>query len=318
MKKTMLFGGLASLTLICASAVSVLGQEKQPAPTTSVIVRTEGFRVDSQAPASVDFTWAISEFGFDGKLVKGAPYSAQAVTESTQTLSDGNRIVNKSTSALYRDSEGRTRREQTLRTIGNLAGGEPMQTVMISDPVANVSYTLDPNGHTARKMQVHRVEYTPMTSKVSGDESSLSKVFQMTTGSGGDSNVMFSSGVSVSGTMRIKQESRDNVAKETLGKQMIEGVEAEGTRNTITIAAGAIGNDLPIQIVDEQWYSPALQLTVMTRHTDPRFGETVYRLTNIDRSEPSHALFEPPADYTIKEGPSMAPMPMRTRKPMDQ
>jgi TonB family protein len=33
---------------------------------------------------------------------------------------------------------------------------------------------------------------------------------------------------------------------ESLGKQIIEGIEAEGTRSTLTIAAGEIGNRLPI------------------------------------------------------------------------
>src|ERR1700694_3115739 len=56
-------------------------------------------------PGDDAFYFVSSEMSFDGKLVKGAPYSAQAVTEMTQTLGDGNRIVNKSTASIYRDSE---------------------------------------------------------------------------------------------------------------------------------------------------------------------------------------------------------------------
>jgi hypothetical protein len=88
---------------------------------------------------------------------------------------------------------------------------------------------------------------------------------------------------------------------ESLGKQTVEGVEAEGTRNTITIPAGTIGNERAIQIVSERWYSPELQAVVMTKHSDPRFGETTYRLTNISRGEPDHSLFELPAGYTITD-----------------
>src|SRR6185295_3069289 len=100
-----------------------------------------------------DFVFIANEMNFGGKVVKGAHYAAQAVTESVQNLSDGNRIVNKSTSAIYRDSEGRTRREQTLRTIGGFANsGDAPQTVFINDPVAGTSYTLDPRSRTARKM----------------------------------------------------------------------------------------------------------------------------------------------------------------------
>jgi hypothetical protein len=94
-----------------------------------------------------------------------------------------------------------------------------------------------------------------------------------------------------------------NEVKEQLGKQTIEGVEAEGTRTTVTIPAGEIGNERPIEIVSERWYSPELQLVVMTRHSDPRFGETTYKLTNINRAEPAKSLFEVPSDYTVKEGP---------------
>ena len=92
-----------------------------------------------------------------------------------------------------------------------------------------------------------------------------------------------------------------NTKKETLGKQIVEGIEAEGTRYTTTIPAGEIGNEAPINIVSENWYSAELQTIVMSRHHDPRFGENVYRLTNINRSEPAHSLFEVPSDYTIKD-----------------
>ena len=97
---------------------------------------------------------------FDGKLVKGAPYSAQGVTETTQTLGDGNRIVNKSTTSVYRDSEGRTRREYTLQAIGPFANsGEPPQTISINDPVAGVNYALDPRSKVAHKMAPMRFEF---------------------------------------------------------------------------------------------------------------------------------------------------------------
>jgi hypothetical protein len=39
---------------------------------------------------------------------------------------------------------------------------------------------------------------------------------------------------------------------------------------------------------------------VLTKHSDPRVGETTYRLINIVRAQPDPNLFVPPADYTIK------------------
>jgi hypothetical protein len=104
------------------------------------------------------------------------------------------------------------------------------------------------------------------------------------------------------------------VNQEQLGTQTIEGVAAEGTRVTFTIPAGKIGNDRPIVTVNERWYSPELQTVVLTKNSDPRMGETTYRLTNIDRSEPDPSLFQVPADYTVDEGGGVrfsAPEPFR-------
>ena len=92
------------------------------------------------------------------------------------------------------------------------------------------------------------------------------------------------------------------VNQEQLGSQTIEGVVAEGTRVTFTIPAGKIGNERPIVTVNERWYSPELQTIVLSKNSDPRMGETTYRLTNIDRSEPDPSLFQVPADYKVEEG----------------
>jgi len=103
---------------------------------------------------------------------------------------------------------------------------------------------------------------------------------------------------------------------ENLGTQNIEGIEAEGTRTITTIPADAIGNERPIEITYEKWYSKELQLVVMSKHNDPRFGEQTYRLTNIVRNEPDASLFtvpngyrvitEPSGTYTIATAPSKA------------
>jgi hypothetical protein len=86
---------------------------------------------------------------------------------------------------------------------------------------------------------------------------------------------------------------------------MIEGVEADGHRTTVTIPAGQIGNERPIEVVSESWYSPQLKTLVMSKQNDPRMGETTYKLTNIQLIEPLPSMFEPPAGYTIQEGPQM-------------
>lgn len=204
------------------------------------------------------------------EVVKNAPFTGDLITEASQTLSDGNRIHRSITSHLARDSEGRTRREQSLSGLGELgAGAGSSQAIFISDPVAGVSYALNPANRTVTKM-------TAPPRRARGPRN-------------GPPNGASSRGARGAASGEAKTES--------LGRQTIEGVVAEGTRLTETIPAGAMGNELPIQIVTERWYSPDLQMDILTRRTDPRFGETVTKLTNISRAEPSHSLFEPPADY---------------------
>ncbi len=86
---------------------------------------------------------------------------------------------------------------------------------------------------------------------------------------------------------------------EELGEQNIEGVSAKGTRTITTIPAGAIGNERPIETIYEKWYSPELHVVVFSKHSDPRFGEQTYRLTNINRSEPDPSLFQVPNGYKV-------------------
>jgi len=151
--------------VLAVTAVSFAQQQKAPATEGDVIVRHRMIQGPEGAPPPPppgDFVFIASEIGFGGNLVKGAPYSAQTVTETIQSLSDGNRIINKMSSTVYRDSEGRTRREQTLKGFGQLGdSGEPIQTVFIHDPVAGVSYTLDSRKQIANKMMPFRFEWKP-------------------------------------------------------------------------------------------------------------------------------------------------------------
>ena len=341
MKKPWSIIGLFATAMLLCCGLSAFGQEKEPtAPATATpdVKLKQVFEQAVPAPAGANtFSFVNSEFIFDGKSIKGSPYSADAVTETTQILSDGNRIVNSSTASLYRDSEGRTRREQTLKAIGGVAAGaQPLRTIMISDPVAGVTYSLDPVNRIARKSAMGMVTFQRAAAAPG-------------TAGSGNSTFVFNSGAAEAGTVRAataapaagvtatlpstnapaitwtaqstgvagyqvttRDGRSENVNKEDLGTQLIEGVSATGTRVTFTIPVGQIGNERPIDIVDERWFSKDLQAFVMTRHSDPRSGETVYRLTNINRTEPDHSLFQVPADYDIKDGGSL---PMRTRKP---
>ena len=304
-----IFGSILGIAVFLATAVVIFSQP----PSGDVVFQRQPFNQEpgstprTPLPRDDTFNFISGEMSFDGKLVKGAPYSAQVVTETTQTLSDGNRIVNRATASIYRDSEGRTRREQTLRTIGGFAtAGDAPQMIFINDPVAQMSYVLDARTHVTRKMPFFRFEVRVPPPAEAGKTPSSTETRTPSPDSGeSNGNVYVVTTPPAAGGYRVEYFGGGKRAKaESLGKQLIEGVQAEGTRTTVTLAAGEIGNELPIAIVNERWYSPELQTVVMSRQTDPRFGETVYRLTNIDRSEPDKSLFEVPGDYTVSGVPA--------------
>jgi hypothetical protein len=216
-----------------------------------------------------DFALVGAEFGLSNKVVQGAPYLAQAVTQFTQTLADGNHIQRTNTASIARDSQGRTRTERSFGAIGALSPARgAARTVVIYDPVAGLSYALDPNSHTARSMPI------PAGRPADGPANGNARP-----------------------PRRLTSAKTDD-----LGTQVIQGVSAQGKRITRTISAGEQGNEKEIDIVTETWYSPDLQVIVMSKSSDPRFGESTYQLNGISRAEPDPALFTVPSDYTVKEG----------------
>lgn len=198
-----------------------------------------------------------SEMSVSGKVVKHVPYSAETLTEHTRTLANGARLTQRTTGLVYRDDEGRTRREMSASYAGPFAtGGDTQHLIFINDPVAGTSTTIMPESDKAVTK--------PMPAN--NDEA-------------------------------VEAEATaENRRVESLGKEMIEGFAAEGTRTTIVIPAGSIGNDEPLEIVHERWYSPELQTILLSKHSDPRWGETIYKLFNIDRGAPDSSLFSLPAD----------------------
>lgn len=259
-----------------------------PSPEKPQQIVTERLLIGDEAVAKPIVL--LGEMDGIGKVVKGAPYTATATTETTQTLSDGNRIINKTTASLARDNEGRTRREENFTKVGNLQSS-PAKAIMINDPVAHTEYMVQPKNGSGEGVAI-------ITPDAKGN-----RFYQMRVG-GADHRERIRTTVD---TMAIQirkpggvaepgeePDSSANLKHESLGTQVIEGVTAEGTRDTRTIPAGAIGNEKPIVITSETWTSPELQVVVLSKRNDPRFGETVYKLSDINRSEPDPALFQLP------------------------
>jgi TonB family protein len=442
------------------------------------------------------FQFFSQEMSFDTRLVKGAPFSADIVSETIQALPDGNRIVQRSEGRIYRDNQGRTRSERTYQMGGS---SEQRQVISINDPVASASYSLDPETRIARKNSHYfglgvptsdlfltppfnpdapshqprgvpvgvpggvskniaqgevLVKATPIypsiakqvnasgevqveiiidengqvisAKAISGhpvlrsaaEDAARKWVFNPTlvdgkpvrqpgvlkfvftapmpsasvptteaTSAETSKQINVSGGVlqgmaikkaqppyppiaraaRASGAVQVqvtisetgevteasvisghpllrdaalqaarqwlfkptelsgvpvkvqgiltfnftlgddepaqapfaRSATRYTTNTEQLSKQMIEGIECDGERAVTTIPTGAIGNERPIETVKETWYSPELRMMILSKRSDPRFGESTYRVTNISLAEPEAALFQVPSDYTI-------------------
>jgi hypothetical protein len=271
-------------TLLCGAVVSMISLSAQdPALIDKKL---------AEAKVQLDFDQmkVLGASIVNGPTMKGAPYSAQAVSEMVQVLADGNRITHSTSTMLYRDSQGRERREESSNGV--------VHSIFITDPVEGVSYTLEPNSKIARRSTRRTVGFAYTQGAGAGvgigrNTITETHTFVMNSPGNGPETFVFSN-------QQVTPDKAKPVV-EHLGMQSIEGVSAEGTRTTITIPAGQIGNEQPIVTVTERWYSPELQVMVMNKRTDPRTGTTTYKLTNVNRSEPSPALFQVPADYTIHD-----------------
>ena len=245
----------------------------------------------------------------DNAAVKGLPFSAEAVSESVQTLADGNKIARKWTTKIYRSSDGRTRREGS--DVPGMAFGTPLAIAPAITVVGS-----DGNGViTDGQMNVKKLR----TFKVEGEDVVVAdapaaapgedvKIFVRRQGGSGEAMAAPAIAAGPVAIARVDPSDtivladRANSKTEQLGVQSFDGINAEGTRTTTTIPAGAIGNERPIEIVYERWYSNELKALMYSKHSDPRFGEQTYRLTNIVRSEPDPALFQLTSPRMIRRG----------------
>jgi hypothetical protein len=224
----------------------------------------DSLQIESELRAGVNFhsSFASSEFASDGgRIVQGAPFSAVGTKETTQILSDGRRVVRRMTTSIYRNAQGSTRFDwgNSTKTIDPAVARFPI----IYDAVTGTFYL----GRRAIRSQMPLTDAARRKVKIITPESppdDITKVLGETI--------------------------------EPLGTKTIEGVAAEGVRVTTTIPMTEIGGRQSNKVVYERWYSQELRRNVLLKVTDPRFGEAVYSLTNIDRTEPAPELFQVTAE----------------------
>jgi hypothetical protein len=254
----------------------------------------------------------MNKMGVVGKVVTGKPFSATEERHSLQILGDGTRIESKTSDKFYRDDQGRTRTE---REDG---------TVMIDDPVSGTGFEINGNNKVVRHA-VYRTtgdggqrlavgvgsgvgvgvssgvgagfavmaDSMAMQDKLKAELASQAevtgKVTKMKDEIRGDAGFVFTTATGKVTSNEVRNE-------ENLGLQVTNGISAEGTRVTTTIPLGQIGNDRPINVVSERWFSADLQMLIRSTNKDPRFGDTTYELTNILQGAPDPTLFVPPAN----------------------
>lgn len=265
--------GLIVAIAISAFAIRLGYAWKAGAVTTSQQTPTTmGPPRAGEAVLSQPRSFKKAQTELERKQVKGAPFSADLTIETTQFSRDGARQPVVLQSFVYRDNEGRTRLAQRD------------ESAVINDFVGGVSYVLEPRLQIARKRSLEPLRDAPVPPTV--DSVGRNSRYQTLPSQASQNNSI---------------TSPSSVNEESLGDRLIEGIKAQGTQLTTTIAANTIGNPQPITIVEERWYSPDLQAMLLIKSSDPRFGESVYRLTNINRTAPAPTLFVAPEKYTIRD-----------------
>lgn len=242
---------------------------------------------------------AVPTEGFAGlpgegpSAIVGAPFCADVVTTRTQTLADGNRLQNKRSDHVCRDSKGRTRRETTPTVTPDTepSAVQTVRSIVIFDPSANLVINLYPVQHKAIERPT-RISIRPV---VPGT---------LTPSSGPTWQQV------PKNNTHVTTRAGDDVVEENLGEDSMHGVVAKGTKITRTIPAAHMGNELPFMIVTERWYSDDLKTVMRVKQTDPRVGETSTEVMNVVPGEPDASLFQISADYKVEEL-QRAPAPNR-------
>jgi len=247
------------------------------------------------------------------------------------------RVYRDSQGRTRREEEGQL---MTVRTSEGPVSANRRTTISIVDPVAGFSYSLDPEHKIAwrtaigagaqimTKLDAAKTEQ--MNSDVAQLKAELEKRAARAAGAtdkpstdaktieeqkvleaekrakadaagGGGRGGRIGGGAGGEVRMRGSATAYAVVPDSPLEHKVLEGIPVEGRKTTMVIPAGQEGNEQPMTIVSEEWRSADLNVLVFTRHSDPRTGESTYRLTNIVRAEPDPSLFMVPPDYEIRE-----------------
>jgi hypothetical protein len=202
--------------------------------------------------------------------IPNAPFSGTVRVERTDIQPNGNPVQLWSERKIARDNEGRIYNEfrpfvpTTTKTVPDAI------VIHLYDPRNRMTEYLYPEQKTYRMMILNRPPPTDTPGNFASPTAAAAPPSEFT-------------------------------RQEDLGYRTIAGLQVHGVRVTQTLTAAESGTGEEVTVTNEYWYSEALRLNLATKHNDPRSGKSCVTMTvtQIERSEPSAALFGVPADYTM-------------------
>ncbi len=193
-----------------------------------------------------------------------APFSAVVKTEWTSIMPDGSKSTVYNHRSIARDSSGRVFEERRYLTPHGNTQAAPIRVLEYDDPNRHERFVCRPE---LRVCKLSRLLVPSMPV--------LQPAGSLPNGAG-------------------------TLTSEDLGRKSIEGLDATGTREITTLNAGVFGNEKPQPVVKEFWYSPRLQINLVTERFDPRVSSVQnIAVTDVNLTEPDPKLFTPPANYRI-------------------
>lgn len=195
--------------------------------------------------------------------VPNASFSSVVTTEWTKTLADGSTMTRENHRVVVRDSAGRIFQERRTFVPKGAQAEPQVRWTEISDPLAHTKYFCRADSHVCTL----RAYYSPAT-----------EAAEMLSADG---------------------QGKVILSRQDLGKSDVSGMEVVSTRETRTIEAGIVGNDRPISITKEFWYSPKLALNMLVKRNDPRSGAQTFTVTDLSLGEPDPKYFQVPAGFTV-------------------
>jgi hypothetical protein len=194
----------------------------------------------------------------------GKPFSGRSTTEWTRTIEDGSVIKIHLFAMVARDSQGRIYRERHHFVPADSNRESELTHITIYDPVSHTQTECSVQTHLCNT----RGYYAPITFR-------LRPAGPLPSGKG-------------------------SISRESIGDDAIDGLDVVGSRETISLNPGVVGNSQPLISTREFWYSPELQVNLAITRKDPREGTQVIRVDALSRGDPDRALFQIPPGFKLE------------------